>query len=133
MAFESARRKTMPQTGVWHIHGAEIEALMSQGVGMAEIGRRFGVSRERIRSVLASHRLATRAPMLNQKEVAALLGCCGAFLTGLERKGLISPIHSGLKRSPVYYPDSELANIRAIIDKKRMGRGRRKKNMIAVT
>ena len=54
--------------------------------------------------------------MLNQKEAAALLGCCGAFLTGLEQKGLISPIHSGLKRGPVYYPDSELKKIRAIVE-----------------
>ncbi|UCC90752.1 MAG: hypothetical protein JSW24_00875 [Dehalococcoidia bacterium] len=106
--------------GVWQAHGAEIEALISQGIGMAEIGRRFGLSRERIRAVLASHNLPTRAPMLNQKEAAALLGCCGAFLTGLERKGLISPIHSGLKQGPVYYPGSELAKIRAIMDKERM-------------
>jgi transcriptional regulator with XRE-family HTH domain len=124
----------MPQAGVWHTHGAEIEALISQGVSMAEIGRRFGVSRERIRSILAKRNLPTRAPMLNQREVAALMGCCGAFLTGLERKGLISPIHSGFTRGPVYYTDSELAKIRAIMSKKGMGRGRRKKkNMIAVT
>jgi DNA-binding CsgD family transcriptional regulator len=114
----------MPQTGVWHIHGAEIADLIRQGVSTAEIGRRFGVSRQRIWALLAKHNLATRAPMLNQKEAAALLGCCGAFLTGLEQKGLISPIHSGLTRGPVYYPDSELAKIRAIRDKKRVGRGR---------
>ena len=47
--------------------------------------------------------------MLNQKEAAVLVGCRGAFLTGLEQKGLISPIHSGLTRGPVYYPGSELA------------------------
>lgn len=124
----------MSQTGVWRTHGVEIEAFISQGISMAEIGRRFGVSRERIRAVLAKHNLPTRAPMLNQREVAALMGCCGAFLTGLEHKGLVSPIHSGLKRGPVYYPDSELAKIRTIMSKKRMGRGRRKKkNMIAVT
>ena len=134
MASESARKKKMPQTGVWHSHGAEIEALISQGISMAEIGRRFGVSRERIRSVLAKHNLPTRTPMLNQKEVAALMGCCGAFLTRLEQRGLISPIHSGLTRGPVYYPDSEVAKIRAILGKRGMGRGRRKKkNMIAVT
>ena len=118
----------MPQIGVWHIHGAEIEALMRQGKSMAEIGRRFDVSRERIRVVLARHRLQTRAPMLNQKEARALLGCCGAFLTGLEKKGLISPIHSGLRHGPVYYPKSELMKIRAIMNKK--GMWRRKKNMV---
>ena len=108
----------MAQIGIWQAHRAEIEGLIEQGMSMAEIARRFGVSRERIRAVLAKHRLATRAPMLNQKEVAALLGCCGAFLTGLEQKGLISPIHSGLKHGPVYYPDSEIKKIRAIMDKK---------------
>lgn len=114
----------MPQAGVWRIHGAEIVDLIRQGVSTAEIGRRFGVSRQRIWALLARHNLATRTPMLNQKEAAALLGCCGAFLTKLEREGLISPIHSGLTRGPVYYPDSELAKIRAIMGKKRVRRGR---------
>jgi len=100
---------------------------------MAEIGRRFGVSRERIRAALKGHNLPTRAPMLNQKETAALLGCCGAFLTGLDRKGLISPIHSGGKQSPRYYPEGELKKIRAIMDKKGMGWERRKKRMVLVT
>ena len=108
----------MAQIGIWHTHGAEIEELICQGMSMAEIGRRFGVSRERIRAVLANHGLATRAPMLNQKEVAALLGCCGAFLTGLEHKGLISPIHSGLKYGPVYYPEGEINKIRALMGKR---------------
>jgi len=123
----------MPKTGVWHTHGAEIEELISQGVNMAEIGRRLGVSRERIRAVLASHKLSTRAPMLNQKEAATLLGCCDGFLTRLDQKGLISPIHSGLKGSPVYYPESELVKIRATMDRKGMGWGRRKKSMVVVT
>lgn len=122
----------MPNIGVWDAYGAEIEELISQGLSMAEIGRRFGVSRERIRELLASHRLATRAPMLNRKEAAALLGCGGAFLTGLEQKGLISPIHSGLKHAPVYYPESEVKKIRAIMDRKGMGEGRQKKSMVVV-
>jgi len=130
---ESAQRKIMPQIGVWQAHGAEIEELISQGMSMAEVGRCFGVSRERIRAVLARHNLATRAPMLNQKEAAALLGCCRAFLTGLEQKGLISPIHSGLTHAPVYYPESEVEKISAIMDKKGMGRGRREKSMVVVT
>ena len=125
----------MPQIGVWHLHGAEIEQLIRQGVSMAEIGRRFGVSRQRICEVLKAHNLPTRAPMLNQKEVAALLGCCGAFLTGLDHKGLISPIHSGLNHGHTYYPESELKKIIAIMDKKGMGmgQGRRKKRMVLVT
>lgn len=105
----------MPQIGVWHAHGAEIDDLMRQGMSMAEIGRRFGVSRERIRVVLKAHKFVTKAPMLNQKEAAALLGCCSAFLRGLEYKGVISPIHSGLKHGPVYYPEGELKKIRAIM------------------
>jgi len=100
---------------------------------MAEIGRRFGVSRQRICEVLDRHNLPTRAPMLNQRGAAALLGCCGAFLTGLEHKGLISPIHSGLNHGHTYYPESELKKIRAIMDKKGMGQGRRKKRMVLVT
>jgi DNA-binding CsgD family transcriptional regulator len=130
---ESAQKKVMPQTSLWHAHGAEIEELMRQGMSMAEIARRFGVSRERIRALLASHRLATRAPMLNRKEAAALLGCCGAFLTGLEQKGLISSIHSGPKHAPVYYPESEVKKISAIMDRKGMGQGRQKKSMVVVT
>ena len=117
----------MPQTSVWDAHGAEIEELIRQGVSMAEIGRRFGVSRERIRAALKEHNLPTRAPMLNQREVTVLLVCSGGFLRGLERKGLISPIHSGFKHSPTYYPESELRKIRAIMDKKGwVGGGERK-------
>jgi len=113
--------KTMPNNnGVWQAHGEEIKQLVGQGVSMAEIGRRFGVSRERIRKVLERHNLPTRAPMLNQRQAEALLGCCENFLTGLERKGLISPIHSGLKKGPVYYPEGEITKIRAIMDKKGM-------------
>jgi len=123
----------MPQIGVWDAHGAEIEELVRQGVSMAEIGRRFGISRERIRAALKRHNLPTRAPMLNQREVTLLLGCCGAFLTGLEHKGLISPIHSGLKRGHTYYPEGELKKIIAIMDKKGMGWERRKKRMVLVT
>ena len=123
----------MPQIGVWHLHGAEIEQLIRQGVSMAEIGRRFGVSRERIRAALKRHRLPTRAPMLNQREAAALLGCCGPFLTGLARKGLITPIHSGLNHGHTYYPESEIRKIRGIMDEKGMVAERRKKSMVVVT
>ena len=123
----------MPQTSVWDAHGAEIEELIRQGVSMAEIGRRFGVSRERIRAALKEHNLPTRAPMLNQREVTVLLVCSGGFLRGLEHKGLISPIHSGLNHGHTYYPESELKKIRAIMDKKGMGWGRRKKRMVLVT
>jgi len=64
--------KTMPNNnGVWHAHGEEIKQLVGQGVSMAEIGRRFGVSRERIRVLLKKHNLPNRAPMLVQKEVIA--------------------------------------------------------------
>jgi len=42
----------MPQTGVWQAHGTEIEELIRQAMGMAEIARRFGVSRERISKAL---------------------------------------------------------------------------------
>jgi len=110
----------MQQTGVWYAHGAKIENLISRGISMAEIGRRFGVSRERIRTLLKRHELPTRALMLNQKEVVALLGCCGRFLTGLERKELISPIQSGRKYSPVYYPEGEITKIIAIMGKRRV-------------
>ena len=125
----------MPQIGVWHLHGAEIEQLIRQGVSMAEIGRRFGVSRQRICEVLKAHNLPTRAPMLNQREVTVLLVCSGEFLRGLEHKGLISPIHSGLNHGHTYYPESELKKIIAIMDKKGMGmgQGRRKKRMVLVT
>lgn len=123
----------MPQSGIWKAHGAEIEQLIRQGVGMAEIGRRFGVSRERIRTVLERHSLPTRAPMLNQKEVMALLGCSQRYLNGLEHKGLISPTHSGLKRGHTYYLESELNKIRAIMDRKGMSWEKRKKSMVVVT
>ena len=123
----------MAQNGVWQAHGTEIEELVRQGVSMAEIGRRFGVSRQRIRAALDRHNLPTRAPMLNQREITVLLGCSGAFLQGLEHKGLISPIHSGLKPSPTYYPESELKKIIAIMDKKGMVGERRKKRMVLVT
>ena len=122
----------MPQIGVWDAHGAESEELIRQGVSMAEIGRRFGVSRERVHAILRRHNLPTRAPMLNQRGAAALLGCCGAFLTGLEHKGLISPIHSGLNHGHTYYPESELKKIIAIMDKKGMSWARRKKRMVVV-
>ena len=114
--------KTMPNNGVWQAHGEVIKQLVGQGVSMAEIGRRLGVSRERIRVLLKKHNLPTKAPMLNQRQAAALLGCCDNFLTGLDRKGLISPIHSGLTRGPVYYPEGELKKIRAIME---ASRGRR--------
>ena len=120
----------MPQIGVWQSHGAEIMELVSQGLTMAEIGRRFGVSREGIRRVLKEHNLPTRAPMLNQKEVMALLGCSQPFLTGLERKGSITPIHGGAKHRRRYYPESEFEKIRAIMEKKGMGWGRRKKSVV---
>ena len=123
----------MIQIGVWHLHRAEIEQLMRQGVSMAEIGRRFSVSRQRICEVLKAHNLPTRAPMLNQREVTVLLVCSGEFLRGLEHKGLISPIHSGLNHGHTYYPESELKKIRAIMDEKGMAWERRKKRMVVVT
>ena len=71
--------------------------------------------------------------MLNQREVTVLLVCCGEFLRGLEHKGLISPIHSGLNHGHTYYPESELKKIIAIMDKKGMAWERRKKRMVVVT
>jgi hypothetical protein len=123
----------MPQIGVWEVHGTEIEELIRQGMSMAEAGRRFGVSRERVRTLLVSHNLPTRAPMLKQKEVMALLGCSQRYLNGLEHKGLVTLIHSGLKPSTTYYSESELIKIKAIMGERWISRGRQKRSKVVVT
>ena len=65
--------------------------------------------------------------MLNQREVTVLMGCSGVFIQGLEHKGLIIPIHSGLNHGHTYYPESELKKIVAIMDKKGMSWARERK------
>lgn len=72
----------------------ELKNLREQGYTLQEIGDKYGVTRERIRQLLATHygttRLSTLVPRMT---LAKLMGHSDDVLLRLEREGLVKPIH----------------------------------------
>jgi len=82
---------------------AEIAALRESGLTYAEIGRRFGISRERVRQ-LATVRETTKRrdlmsrPTLTPTEVARLLGVHAGTVRKWANRGLLRSFRVGPRR-----------------------------------
>lgn len=86
----------MPKpTGIYQLYNGAIAAAREQGQTLQEIGDTFGVSRERIRQVLAQYFRDAKIIGLSPSEVCDILGCTLYVLRRLRKKGVVKGILHG--------------------------------------
>ncbi len=97
-----------------HLGREEIEAMRQEGLTYAEIGRRHGISRERVRQI-ATVRPARKKPDLMTKptltpgEVARLLGIHVGTVRKWANSGLLRSFRIGRRRDRRFLRDDILA------------------------
>lgn len=70
-------------------------ALKRRGYSLQWIGDRFGVTRERVRQILAKHYGEIHIELLPENKVARVIGCTVSRLKALKQKGILTPKHYG--------------------------------------
>ena len=90
-------KKTLEHARINRISPATIELLIHErnsGKSLRQLGQMCGVSHERVRQILAKHRL-TRVTFLAENMVAAKLGYPVTWLIKLRKGGIINPTKPG--------------------------------------
>lgn len=81
---------------VWETYNGQVKQLRNQGLSLAKIGDKVGVTRERIRQILEKH-YGTTIPsgLIPRIRLAKLLGCSDPMLKTFENEGKVHPSRRG--------------------------------------
>ncbi len=83
-----------PSTGIRDIYNGTIPNMRKEGYTLQEIGNTMGVTRERIRQILARFYGNAKTDLLPEGRVAKIIGCNSHRLEKLRKQGVLTPRHT---------------------------------------